>query len=281
MFAVEEVEEGVRRFVMSRRMLGKDLYRCACYLVGDLLVDTGIFHRRKDFAASLADFRVAAVVNTHAHEDHMGANGLLQERRRIPVYAHEQALPVLADPGKLALLPYQRFFFGEPTPSQGEAIGESIRAGRHAFRVLHTPGHSPDHIALFEKERGWIFSGDAYIGGQDRVFRERYDILGILESLRRLAALDAEVMFTGMGSVIRNPARKIRRKIEYYERISERVGALHRQGIEASEIARRLFPRDFAVRLATSGDFSTAHLIRSMTELDAIPNRPRTSDPRR
>jgi len=280
MFTVEVVEEGVLRFVMSRRMLGKDLYRSACYLVDDLLVDTGISHRKKDFAASLADFRVAAIVNTHAHEDHMGANALLQRTRRTPVFAHEKALPVLSDPGKLALLPYQRFFFGEPSPSTGEAIGEAVRAGRHAFRVLHSPGHSPDHIALHEKDRGWIFSGDAYIGGQDRVFRGSYDLPGILRTLRMLASLDAEVLFTGMGSVVRTPTKKIRRKISYYEEISERIGTLHRQGVGVSEIARRLFPRDTAVRLVTSGDFSTEHLVRSVTRLDAIPTRPRISDPR-
>jgi len=275
MFTVEAVEEGVCRFVMSRRMLGKDLYRSACYLVDDLLVDSGISHRKKDFAASLEDFRVAAIVNTHAHEDHIGANALLQYTRGIPVYAHERALPVLADPGSLSLLPYQRFFFGEPSPSKGKAIGEFIHAGRNAFQVLQSPGHSPDHIVLYERNRGWIFSGDAYIGGQDRVFRRSYDLPGILRTLRMLASLDVEFLFTGMGSVIRMPTKKIRRKLSYYEEISDRIGTMHRQGIGVSEIATRLFPRDFAVRLVTSGDFSALHLVRSMTQLDATPTRPR------
>ncbi len=267
MFRVEAVEDRVLRFVMSRRFFGKDLYRSACYLVDDLLVDTGISHRKREFAVSLSGLPVAAIVNTHAHEDHMGANAILQEARRIPVYAHEDALPVLSNPRALSLLPYQRFFFGEPSPSVGQSVGDAVLTERHRFQVLRTPGHSPDHIVLFEKSRGWIFSGDAFIGGQDRVFRESYDISAILRTLGMLSSLEAEVMFTGMGNVIRNPSRKLRQKLSYFGEMADRIGKLRREGKEAPEIADRLFPGDRAVRLVTSGDFSSAHLVRSILQL--------------
>ena len=266
MFKVDVVEDGVFRFVMSRRFFGKDLYRSACYLADDLLVDSGISHRKKDFVKSLSGFPVASIVNTHAHEDHIGANAVLQETRRIPVYAHEAALPTLLDPKKLSLLPYQRFFFGEPSPSVGQPVGDIVLTERHEFQVLHSPGHSQDHIVLFEKSRGWVFSGDAFIGGQDRVFRESYDIFGITSTLGMLSALEAEIMFTGMGNVLRKPSRKIRRKLSYFEEISDKIETLHREGIGASEIAKRLFPGDITVRLVTSGDFSSAHLVRSIMQ---------------
>jgi glyoxylase-like metal-dependent hydrolase (beta-lactamase superfamily II) len=268
MFKVEVVEDGILRFVMSRRLLGKDLYRSACYLTDDLLVDSGISHRKKDFVESLSGFPIASIVNTHAHEDHIGANAVLQETLRIPIYAHEGALPILLNPKKLSLLPYQRFFFGEPSPSVGQPIGDTVLTERHAFQVLHSPGHSPDHIVLFEKSRGWIFSGDAFIGGQDRVFRESYDILGITRTLRMLSALEAEIMFTGMGNILRKPTKKIHRKLSYFEELSNKIETLHREGIEASEIAKRLFPGDIAVRLVTSGNFSSAHLVRSIMQLN-------------
>jgi glyoxylase-like metal-dependent hydrolase (beta-lactamase superfamily II) len=270
MFKVDVVEDGVFRFVMSRRLFGKDLYRSACYLADDLLVDSGISHRKKDFEESLSGFPVATIVNTHAHEDHMGANAILQQNRRIPIYAHEEALPILSNPKKLSLHPYQRFFFGEPSPSVGQPVGDTVLTERHAFQVLHSPGHSPDHIVLFEKSRGWIFSGDAFIGGQDRVFRESYDILEITRTLRMLSALEAEFMFTGMGNVLRKPTKKIRRKLSYFEEISSKIETLHREGIETSEIAKRLFPGDLAVRLVTSGNFSSAHLVRSIMKLTEI-----------
>lgn len=267
MFRADVVEDGILRFVMSRRFFGRDLYRSACYLAGDLLVDTGISHRKKDFVESLSGYPVTMIVNTHAHEDHMGANGILQRTRRIPVLAHEMALPILSDPGKLSLLPYQRFFFGEPLPSAGHPLGDSILTERHAFQVLRSPGHSPDHVVLFEKSRGWLFSGDAFIGGHDRVFRARCDLAGIIGTLRMLSALEAEIMFTGMGNVVRKPSQKIRRKLDYLEEMSGKIGTLQREGLGESEIAKRLFPGDAAVRLVTSGDFSSTHLVRSILQL--------------
>ncbi len=263
MLNADVVEDGVVRFVMARRLLGKKLYRSSCYLVDGLLVDSGIPHLRKSFVKSLAGRNVSAIVNTHSHEDHIGANALLQETRGIPVFAHERALPILSDPGKLSLLPYQRVFFGEPLPSTAKPAGDVVSTGKHRFRVIHSPGHSADHIVLFEEGRGWLFSGDAFIGGQDRVLREGFDLRGIVKTLKMLASLGAGVMFTGMGNVVRNPGKQIERKISYFEEVSEKIRKMRREGMESPEIARRLFPGDLAVRLVTSGNFSAANLVQA------------------
>jgi glyoxylase-like metal-dependent hydrolase (beta-lactamase superfamily II) len=196
----------------------------------------------------------------------MGANAILQESRGVPVFAHKKALPVLSDPEKLRLLPYQKLFFGEPRPSVGKPIGDTVRTERHKFRVLHSPGHSPDHVVLYEGSKGWLFSGDTFIGGQDRVFREGYDITEMTRTLRKLSSLGAEVMFTGMGNVVRKPERQLARKIAYFEEVSNRIQKLRREGMDPAEIARRLFPGDFTVRFVTSGNFSSAHLVRSFLQ---------------
>ena len=271
MFEVNVVEDGVVQFLMARRILGKDLYSAACYLVDGLVVDTGIHFKKKDFVFAVSGHPIAAIVNTHAHEDHMGANAALQESRGVPVFAHESALPVLSDPGKLSLLPYQKIFFGAPSPSTGKPIGDTVSTGRYEFRVIHAPGHSPDHVVLHEESRGWLFAGDAFIAGQDRVFRESYDLPEMTRTLRKLSSLGTEVMFTGMGNVIRTPARKIERKLSYYEEISYRIGKLRREGMEAPDIARRLFPGDLAVRFVTSGNFSAANLVRSVLSAPGGP----------
>jgi len=249
--------------VMSRELFGKELYPAACYLVGGLLVDTGIAHLRKKLVSSMKGKLFEAIVNTHAHEDHMGANALLQKSYKVPIYAHRDALPVIARPGRLKLLPYQKLYFGLPAPAHAEPIAEVLESGGRRFRVLPAPGHSPDHILLHEEERGWLFCGDAFIAGQDRVFRGSYDLAEILGTLRRILDLAPEMMFTGMGAVLKRPAVKVRRKIAQYEEAADKAADLFRVGLGEKEISRKLFPGDGMVRIVTTGDFTALKLVRA------------------
>jgi glyoxylase-like metal-dependent hydrolase (beta-lactamase superfamily II) len=263
MFRAEAIEDGVVRMVMSRELFGKELYPAACYLAGGLLVDTGIAHLRKDLVSFLKGKSIEAIVNTHAHEDHMGGNALLQKIFKLPIYAHRDALPTIARPGRLNLLPYQKFFFGLPAPARAEPIAEVLEAGGRRFRVHHAPGHSPDHVLIHEEGRGWLFCGDAFIAGQDRVFRGSYDLGEILGTLRRIVALAPEILFTGMGAVLKGPTAKVRGKIAQYEEGSEKAADLFRAGLGEREIARKLFPGDGRVRIVTTGDFTAVKLVRA------------------
>jgi glyoxylase-like metal-dependent hydrolase (beta-lactamase superfamily II) len=270
MFRADTTEGGVVRMVMSRELFGKELYPAACYLVGGLLVDTGIAHLRKNLVSYLMDKPFEAIVNTHAHEDHMGANALLQKIFKAPIYAHREALPVIARPGLLKLLPYQKYYFGLPAPAHAEPIAEVLEAGGNRFRVHLASGHSPDHVLLHEEERGWLFCGDAFIAGQDRVFRGSYDLAEILGTLRRILDLAPEVMFTGMGAVLKRPGAKVRRKISQYDEAAERAAGLFRAGLGEKEISRKMFPGDRMVRIVTTGDFTALKLVRAFLRYKGI-----------
>jgi hypothetical protein len=71
--------------------------------------------------------------------------------------------------------------------------------------------------------------------------------------------------------VIGSPSKKIERKLSYYEEITHKIGKLRREGMEAPEIARRLFPGDRTVRIVTSGNFSAAHLVKSVLAASGEP----------
>ena len=270
MFRAEVLEGGVVRMVMSRELFGRDLYPAACYLVGGVLVDTGIAHLRKDLVSCLKGRPVEAIVNTHAHEDHMGANALLQKIFQVPIHAHRDALPIIAHPERLKLLPYQKLYFGLPAPAHAEPIAEVLEAGGYRFRVHPAPGHSPDHVLLHEEERGWLLCGDAFIAGQDRVFRGSYDLANILGTLRRILDLAPETMFTGMGAVLKRPAAKVRGKIAQYEEAAERAADLFRTGLGEKEISRKLFPGDGMIRIVTTGDFTALKLVRAFLRYKGI-----------
>lgn len=258
---------GVTRFDLSRTIAGRGRYWTTCYLVDGLLVDTGCAHTAPELARALADHPLTHIVNTHTHEDHIGANGALQgQRKDLEILAHPLALPVLADPRRTQPLHlYRRFFWGWPQPSQGEPIsdGEVIETQGCRFRAIYTPGHSPDHICLYEEERGWIFSGDLFVGGRERVLRAEYDIWGIIASLKRIAALPANVIFPGSARVREKPQAELAAKTVYLEELGGRVLELHRQGLGVSEIVRALLGGPIWVELVTLGHFSRRRLVLS------------------
>ena len=115
-----------------------------------------------------------------------------------------------------------------------------------------------------EPLRGWLFAGDVYIPTKDNVFcRFGCDLSVWIRTLRTLAGLGAGMMFTGMGVVSRRPARALTEKADRFCETSGKVKALRGQGLTEKEIAARLFPGDFSVRMVTGGDFSAANFVRA------------------
>ena len=266
MFRREEIVPGVWRFLMARSLLGKDLYPTACYMVPQarLMVDSGsaLFADRTAREAKAAGVRT--VFLTHSHEDHTGGAPSLVSDLGASCFAHPDAIPVLADPRSLRMLLYRRFMFGVPRTCVARPAADFFEDGGMRFRVLHTPGHSPDHLVVFEEERGWLFVGDAYIPVPDRVFFDTGCIYSVwVETLRALAGLGADRMFTGMGPVNRRPSRALMEKANRLSEISEKVMRLWGEGLKDTEIAKRLFPGDIAVRLVTGGNYSAVNIVRA------------------
>lgn len=264
----------VIRFDLARTILGRGRYWTSAYLLekDGLLIDTGCAHSAPELLQALADVPLTRVVNTHSHEDHIGANGPLQRRRQgLEILAHPLALPVLADPRtEQPLHLYRCLMWGWPEPSRGRPIadGEVIETEHHCLQVLHTPGHSPDHLCLYEPEQGWLFTGDLFIGGRDRALRAGYDVWEIVASLKRIATLPATTLFPGSARVRSNPAQALGEKIAYLEGLGERVLALRREGRSAGQIARALLGGPMVIEFVTGGHFSRRWLVRSYFEND-------------
>jgi glyoxylase-like metal-dependent hydrolase (beta-lactamase superfamily II) len=256
---------------LARALLGKPFYFTAAYWVDGLLIDTGCAHTASQFTAALKGWHVDQVVNTHSHEDHIGANADVQEIFRCSILAHPDALPILQDPRLQPLQPYRRLFWGRPRPSQGAPLGAWVETEHYRFQVIHTPGHSPDHVCLFEPERGWLFSGDAYIGGRDRALRQGYDIHGIIDSLNKLATLPVDLIFSGSGSVRTNGTEQLKDKVSYLEELGERIRQLADQGLPARRIRRRVFGRELPITYITLGHFSGLRLVQSYLARPPFP----------
>jgi glyoxylase-like metal-dependent hydrolase (beta-lactamase superfamily II) len=255
----------VTRFDMARNIFGRGRYWTSAYLVDDLLIDTGCAYTAAELAYYLAGTSIQKIVNTHTHEDHIGANAVLQRfYSDLKIFAHPLAIPILADPrGKQPLHPYRRAFWGWPDPCEAQPLDEHavISTPHYQFQVLFTPGHSQDHLCLYEPNQQWLFSGDLFVGGRDRALRSGCDIWGVIDSLKMISRLPLSILFAASARVRTQPADELVEKIKYYERMGEKVLQYHQQGRRVADIARRVFGGPFLVELITLGHFSRRHLV--------------------
>lgn len=261
----------VTRYDLARTLAGKGRYWTTCYRVDGMMVDTGCAFTAPELVQALEGVPLERIVNTHTHEDHIGANGRLQRERNLPIHTHPLALPVLSDPaGCQPLHPYRRLFWGWPEPCCGQPLNETdrVETEHYSFQVFYTPGHAPDHLCLYEAEKGWLFSGDLYVGGQDKALRLGYDIWQIIDSLKRMAALPIAVIYPGSARVREDPAQALESKIAYLEEMGERVLELNRQGRSIDSIARELFGGVTWIELVTLGNFSRRRLVRSYLRIN-------------
>jgi len=248
----------VAQLAMARSVLGRPLYVACAYYLDGLLVDDGPPATAGELARVLAHFEVRQTVLTHAHEDHAGATSLLQARGLTPL-AHPLALDVLAHPPDQRA--YQRLVWGRQSASIATPIGEEIRTRRHHFRVLHTPGHSADHISLFDERTGWLFAGDLFLSPYVKVLRLDENPHQTIASLHRVLALPVTTVFCAGGKVVEDGRAALQRKLDFMERLRDEARARAAQGMDRTAIRRELLGEETWWPVVTGGHFSKQNLI--------------------
>lgn len=107
----------------------------------------------------LKGVNVVAIVNTHGHADHIGANARIKEKTQAPIFIHEADAPMLSD-ARLNLSAFMGEEILSPVADRILKSGDTIVIGGLRFCVLHTPGHTPGGICLLERDQSVLFSGD-------------------------------------------------------------------------------------------------------------------------
>ena len=127
------------------------------------IVDPGCYERREQEALSTFiqknNLQVTHLINTHAHIDHIVGNPYIQATYGVQPAVHHQEIPVLQ-----AAIEYAATYgFSEYKPVEPQRLlsaGDVIPLGQTTLAVLHIPGHSPGHIALYSQAAQLCFSGD-------------------------------------------------------------------------------------------------------------------------
>ncbi len=186
-----------------------------------LLLDTGLgICNIYDEVIKLTDKPVIAVA-THIHWDHIGGHKFFPD-----FYAHEDELNWLNGEFPLTLeqikdmvvdrcdLPegynVDNYKFFQGTPTMVLKDNDIIDIGGRSIQVLHTPGHSPGHICFFEKERGYLFTGDLVYKDTLFAYYPSTDPKAYLKSIERVATLPVKKVFPAHHSLDIHPEILIR-----------------------------------------------------------------------
>lgn len=257
----------VVRIRMAPAILGRPMLWVNAFWVDGLLIDTGCHKTVPELMQALEreGLRVEQLVNTHTHEDHTAGNLAVSERYGVKPRAHTLGLVRLALPELLADMDlYRRIYWGACDPCPGEALGDEVRTDRFRFQVIHTPGHAPDHVALWEETEGWLFTGDLVLSPKLNRVRRQEEPARALTSLRRLAPLPVRQLFCSHAYKVADSAAPVHGKITYWEGLQREAATLQQQGLPVAQVARRLLGRPGVMEWFTRGDLSKQNLIEGL-----------------
>ncbi len=226
-FTTDKIDE--KTYIISEYRHPEETH---CYLLNgakqSLLIDTGLgIGNIYDEVIKLTDKPVVAVAS-HIHWDHMGGHKYFPE-----FYVHEKELnwlngefPLSAEAVRNMVtdrcdLP-KGFDVNTYTIFQGKPVkilkdGDTIDIGGRVAEVLHTPGHSPGHMCFWEKETGYLFTGDLVYKGTLFACYPSTDPAAYLASLEKIALLPVNRVFPAHHSLDISPEIIIRMRNAFRE----------------------------------------------------------------
>jgi glyoxylase-like metal-dependent hydrolase (beta-lactamase superfamily II) len=192
------------------------------YLIGDVLVDTGLRISAGRIKEALGERSITAIALTHAHGDHGGSARKLSDELSVPVWVGAAdreaaetgkvvAKPPFDKPG-LSLIAGALGDFPAVPIDRDLREGDSLVAG---FTVLDTPGHSPGHVSFWRESDRVLICGDVFFnmnllttvpGLRQPPGPLTVDPARNRTSERRLAGLEPSVAGFGHGPVIEGDA---------------------------------------------------------------------------
>lgn len=268
-------------------------------LYDGIAIDPGSPKMRRSLARHLRHVksRIAKVVATHAHEEHVGNLNWLSDLTGAPIYLSEMTSQFLTPFKKLPLV--RATIIGQPPNLKQpfHLLSESVDTESGQLQVIATPGHCDDHIVLYDPKEKVLLAGDAFMGSYFATPNPDVDSLKWLASLERLMELDVEILIEGHGHVhtlradipdfpgvvIRqDPKAAISQKLDYLRWLREQIEAGFQDRLPVRVIEASCFPwgnrtswescaTDECIRLLSLGHFSRTELVRSFVRTNSEP----------
>jgi endoribonuclease LACTB2 len=244
---------GAIELVFSRFPALRD--QVAAWHTRGVLVDAGGAHTTAALEAWLEGGRLDALLLGHHHEDHSGGAGAIA-RRGVPIFGSRGTAARLRRPGKVP--DYRARMWGQRTPITVR-LPDCL-----PLEPVPLPGHSPDQLGYFDRETGWLYSGDLVLRRRQQVAMPGEDPWAMIDSINRVLELAPVALATSHRGLLEEPAAMLREQRDYLEHLAGEIAQLHRSGQSAGAIVSTLFGGEATLpgtkttwRESSGGEFSS------------------------
>lgn len=187
-----------------------------CYIIqcektnSAVIIDPGGNFREIMDVINHCELSVKAIINTHGHVDHIGANGELKQATGAPLLIGLADAPMLPEPSENLSL-FLEELVSSPKADRQLQDGDCVSFGEENLQVIATPGHTKGGLCLYspgatgagaESKAGVLFSGDTLFAGSiGRSDLPGGDSLELLESIKNklLTLPDDTTVYPGHG----------------------------------------------------------------------------------
>lgn len=243
----------IRMASLAGRLTG---YQVSAFLHDGVLIDTGLPRARRSLTRWLDAHPVRGVIVTHWHEDHAGNLALLVARG-VPATVQARTLELL--PRIASLPPYRRLVWGEAPP-----VPSVPGPAPHRFEILPTPGHSEDHVAVWDPEDRILFLGDLFLGVRACTMHRGEDPYALLDSIERMIALQPVEAFCAHRGRLRDPVRALEARARWLDHSLREVERLVDEDWTDRAITFQVLGAERLGPLLTSGELARRHFVEAV-----------------
>ncbi len=193
--------------------------------------------------------RVAKILLSHTHHDHLGALPALRAATGAPVHG----------------------FHANPEPEFRPDVALHDGDAVEGWTALHTPGHAPDHLC-FARADGVVFSADHVMGWSTSVVGPPNGDMGAyFASLKRLLAREDRLFLPGHGPALPNPQAFVREMLDHrLQREAAIESALQTQPRDTAGLVDALYSQINPILRRAAERNVMAHLLKLRAEGRAV-----------
>lgn len=259
-----ESHDDVQRLTFSTWRSRAAGYAVSTYVVRGVMIDSAFDDAGPELMTWIGANTPQGVIITHAHDDH-GGNAERLARAAVPLLMRPDTEALLRAPRTRGL--YRRWTWG------GMPILRSPTRGfePEGLELIFTPGHSPDHYAVWDAGRETLFAADLFLSVKVRVAHpvEREDVRQQIASVRKAAALKPKRVFDAHRGLVKDGAPALEAKADWIEETCGRIDRLIDAGTPDAAIVREVFGGEAMLAYTTFGDFSRANFVASVRRTHA------------